>query len=119
MNNKEKVYFIIAIILFVALGVKSFYFDEVKTTTKEEAMFKEYVYKLIEEKYNGFLSENNIRTFRVVKIKKISNEGTSIIQVKEDNKYKEIEIKGKYKAKVRKYLFNIMPYGEKTISSRE
>lgn len=121
MNKREKTYVIIIIFLLLALTVKTLFLDEVKNLTKEEEMFKEYVYKLIDEKYDNFFKRNNLITFRVVSIKKLAEEGTSIIEVKDgdNNIYKQVEIPGKYKARVRKYLFYIIPYGEDRVLSRK
>jgi hypothetical protein len=121
MNEREKTYLTIIIILLMALIIKSFYLDEVRPVTEEEKMFKDYVYRLVEEKHDGLLSKSNIISYRVVSIKKIENDGVSIIEVKdgENNSYKLVEIPGKYKAKVRKYLLHFIPYGEDTVLSRK
>jgi hypothetical protein len=112
MNEREKTYLTIIIILLMALIIKSFYLDEVRPVTEEEKMFKDYVYRLVEEKHDGLLSKS---------IKKIENDGVSIIEVKdgENKSYKQVEIPGKYKAKVRKYLLHFIPYGEDTVLSRK
>ncbi|SHK42405.1 hypothetical protein [Paramaledivibacter caminithermalis] len=121
MNKKEKMYLIIVILLLVILIFKSFYLDEYKPLTKDEEIFKEYVEKIGYEKYKGFLYKNNLASFRVVSIKKIDDKGKSIIEKKNgnDNGYERVEIKGKYKAKIRKYLFHFLPYGEDGVLSRK
>lgn len=121
MNKREKIYLIVVIVLLGALMIKSFYFDEYKPVTKSEEIFKEYVEKVAEEKYEGFLYKNNLASFRVVSIKQIEDKGVSVIEVKNgnDNGYENVEIKGKYKAKIRKYLFYFLPYGEDKVLSRK
>ncbi len=121
MSKKEKMYIYGVIILLIALIIKSVYLDEVKNLTIEEAMFKEHVSKIIEEEYKSFFTENNIIGFRIVKVKKIEDEGVSIIEVKDENTntYKQTEISGVYKGKVRKYLFYLIPYGEFSVLSRK
>lgn len=121
MSKREKIYLIAVIILLGALMLKSFYFDEYKPVTKDEEIFKEYVERLADEKYKGFSNKINLTSFRVVSIKKIESEGVSIIEVKNgnDNGYKNVEIKGKYKAKIRKYLLHFLPYGEDKVLSRQ
>lgn len=119
MNKREKIYIIVAIILFSFLLVKSFYLDEYKPLTEDEKLFKEYVETVVYD--SSFLNRNKLASFKVVSIEKLDNEGMSIIEVKSgnDNGYEKVEIKGKYKAKVRKYLFHFIPYGEDKILSRE
>lgn len=121
MNKREKSYVVIIVILFITLIVKSIFLDGVKTKTKEEEMVKEYVERLIDEKYDNFFTRNGLINFKVVDIKKIDDEGISIIEVKDGNNngYRQVEISGKYKAKVRKYLFYILPYGEDRVLTRK
>lgn len=121
MNKKEKIYIMAIIVLLGALMLKSFYFDEYKPLTEDEEIFKEYVERIVDENYNGFLKKNNSVSYRVISIKKVDDEGVSIIQVKSgnDNNYERVEIEGKYKAKIRKYLFHFFPYGEDSVLSRK
>lgn len=121
MNKREKVYLIIIVLLLGALMLKSFYFDEYNPVTKDEKLFKEYVETLASKKYDGFLVNNKLISFKVVSIKKLENKGVSIIKVKNgnDNDYKKVEIQGKYKAKIRKYLLHILPYWEDKVLSKK
>ncbi|WP_432667334.1 hypothetical protein R9X47_13205 [Wukongibacter baidiensis] len=121
MNKKEKIYLIAIIVLLGILVVKSLYLDEYKPVTEEEVMFKEYAEKIIDEKFNGFFSRNKLIRYKIVSIKKVDNTGVSIIQVKnqDEDEYKNVEIKGKYVARIRKYLFNILPFSQDKVLSRE
>lgn len=121
MNKREKIYLLAVIVLLGALMLKSFYLDEYHPVTKDEEIFKQYVERLADEKYKGYLYDNNLASFRVVGVKKIEDKGVSIIEVKSgnDNGYENLEIEGKYKAKIRKYLFHFLPYGEDKVLSRK
>lgn len=121
MNKREKIYLAIVILLLGVLVVKSFYLDDYKPVTKDEELFKEYAERLIDEKYHGFFNENKLIGIKIVNIKKLENEGVSTIEVQSenDNEYKSVEIEGKYEAKIRKYLFHILPYGQDKILSRK
>ncbi|RKD26425.1 hypothetical protein SAMN02745883_02115 [Caminicella sporogenes DSM 14501] len=122
MNKREKMYVIVIIILLAILTVKSLFLDEFKPRTYEEKMFKEYVEKLTYKRYNNnFFMKKGLINFRVVSIKKIDDKGISIIEVKDENNnnYKQVKISGKYKAKIRKYVLHILPYGEDKVLSRK
>ncbi len=121
MNKKEKAYLAIVILLLGLLLVKTFYLDDYKPVTKDEELFKEYAERLINEKTNSFFKNNILIGRKIVNIKKLEDEGVSIIEVQSgnDNEYERVEIEGKYEAKVRKYLFHILPYGHDKILSRE
>ena len=94
IGKREKVYLIVIPILFFILVTKSYMFDEMEITNEEELKVVTGVYLAIDDKYNGFLYESKILSFRVVSIKVIGEE--------EDVKL--------YKSKARKYLFTVIPY---------
>ncbi|SKC87608.1 hypothetical protein [Maledivibacter halophilus] len=121
MNKREKSYLVVILLLIGALTFKSFYLDEYNPVTKDEKLFKEYAENLADEKYKGFLMDKKLASFRIVSIKKLDDEGISIIEIKNGNNsnYKEIQIKGKYRAKIRKYLFHFLPYREDKVFSRK
>ncbi len=121
MSKREKIYLIAIIVLVGALVVKSFYLDVYKPVEEDEILFKEYVEKIIDEKFHGFFSRSKLIGYNIVSIKKLEDEGVSTIQVKstKEGEYKNVEIEGKYVAKIRKYLFHVLPYGEDKILSRE
>lgn len=121
MNKREKIYLIAIIVLLGLLLAKSFYLDEYKPVTEDEILFREYVEKVIDDKFHGFFSRSKLIGYRIVSIKKVEDEGVSVIEVKSENEgeYKNAEIDGKYVAKIRKYLFHVLPYGEDKILSRK
>lgn len=121
MSKKEKAYVAIVILLLGILLVKSFYLDDYKPATKDEELFKEYAERLIDEKPHSFFKNNQLIGRKIVNIEKLEDDGVSIIEVQSgnDNEYESVEIEGKYEAKVRKYLFHILPYGHDKILSRQ
>ncbi len=121
MSKREKTYLVVIILLFGILLVKSLYLDEYKPAARDEELFKEYAEDLIDKKYHGFFRENKLIGIKIVNIKKLEDDGVSVIEVQSEDgeEYKTIEIQGKYEAKIRKYLFHIFPYSQDKILSRE
>ncbi len=128
MNRREKAYIWIIILLILILVTKSVYLDDYKPQNREEELFKEYSYGLAVEETPSLFKSNKFRTFRVVDIKKIENgdastmdEDVSMIKIYDEKtgKQENIEIEGMYKAKIRKYILGVMPYGEFSILSRQ
>ena len=116
MKTKDKVLIGITVLLFCVLFAKSLFFDEARPLNKEEEKFKQFVEKRIEDgKENlGLFNRTGLATFKVIKIEKIDEKGqTEVLYIDETkNKYVEGIIQGRYKAKVRGYLFFIFPYKE-------
>lgn len=114
MGKKEKIYLYITLLLGAVLVVKSLFLDEVKDLKGDELKVKQFVEKAVDEHYGGFFKEKNIVGYRVVGIKKVSDEGESRIEYydPEEKQYVQGEIQGKYQAKVRAYFLHIIPYKE-------
>ena len=106
MNKKNKVMIVLTIMLFIILVTKSLYLDEVNPIEEDEQKFKQFIEKRIEEgKENlGLLNKTGLVSFKVVKIQRINDENSQLSG--------EGIFEGKYKAKVRGYLFHIIPYSE-------
>ncbi len=102
--KRDKIWVIALIILFFLLVIKSFFIDGYMPT-KEEEPFYHYVESIIKERYDGLF----IKT-RIVKIKKLTEKEKVYY-------YKDVKVKteGEYKAKIRKYLFGLIPFSEETI----
>ncbi|TCO75036.1 hypothetical protein EV214_110110 [Marinisporobacter balticus] len=110
----------VILLLLVVLVTKSLFLDDVKVIG-DALVFKQFVEKSVdeEEKYNGFLKKHGVTTYKVVSIKKVEKEGTSSI-IAYDNAGKKgnaIEIQGAYVAKIRGYLFHVIPYKEFKVKS--
>lgn len=120
MKKKERLYVLAAIFLLILLIIKSIYFDNYIPKNKEEELFKEYAEIIAWEQNEKSLDKGRFTTYKVVKITRVEDDGESIIQIYDDNKeLEEVKLQGKYKAKIRKYIFGVFPYGEATILSRE
>lgn len=113
------------VVLFIVLIIKSVFFDEVKNLDEEPQHFKNYVDYILDEKHNSVLNDYYIITYRVYKI--IKQEDNTLTEIKYldpiTNQTVEKTLKAKYIAKVRTYLFGIMPFNqfsvpEKTVTDR-
>lgn len=95
MNKKELILLLVIILAFSGLVAKSTFFDEVSDLEGQDKIFKTDIYQAIDLKYN-----TNLIKYRLIDIKKEKNE-----------KEKKIV----YTGKVRKYLFNILPFSQMKI----
>ena len=121
MSKREKIYSIAIVVLLVLLTVKSMVIDNYKPTTEDEQLFYTYASEIAQEQYDGFTYKYNISSYKIVSVKKIEDEGVSVLEVIDPITNEKVleEIDGKYKAKIRKYLLWILPYGEDRIMSRK
>jgi hypothetical protein len=111
MIKREKVFFVGMVILIVLLLIKSLLIDNYTPKNTSEEVFYDKVETIIDEKYNGWLFDYNIVTTKITKISEMT-EG--------DKTYKDFdgkiqETEGVYKAKVRKYIFWILPFSDERI----
>ncbi len=95
IGSREKLYIAIVVLLLGILSLKSIYFDEIKASSSEEEILIENVYSALDEKYDNFLYESGILTFRVTSLKELSEEDVVF-----------------YRAKTRKYFLQILPIQE-------
>lgn len=121
MSKREKFYSVAIVVLLVLLAVKSMVIDNYKPTTQDEQLFYTYANEIAEEQYDGFTYKYHIASYKIVSIKKVEDKGVSVLEVVDPitNEKKLEEIDGKYKAKIRKYILWILPYGEDKIMSRK
>ena len=111
MNKREKTLIIIAIVLGIALGIKSFVTDDYKPKNESEELFKEKIENIVKEKYNSTIFQKNIVVIRVVKISEMSEKEKTVSGKKDEI----IIASGKYKAKIRKYILGYLPFAEERI----
>lgn len=102
IGSREKVYIITIILLLGVLSVKSLYFDEIKNLGDEDKVVVQNIYKTLDEKYDNFLYKSGFLTFRVVKLKEVSENDISI-----------------YRARARKYLLQILPIQEVIVDMKK
>ena len=109
MKPKDKMLFVIMIVLIILLFIKSFALDNYKPKNDLEADFKIKIEEVVKERYSGNLYK--IVKIRIVKISEMSEkERTS--KDKDGNVYFAT---GTYKAKIRKYILGVLPFSEETI----
>lgn len=111
MIKREKIFLIAMLILLVILCVKSLWLDSYSPKNIAEEAFYEKVELIIDEKYTGWLFDYKIVTTKITKISEMT-EG--------DKTYKDLngdiqETDGVYKAKVRKYIFWLLPFSEERL----
>lgn len=118
MNKREKVMLYTTVLLLIVLVCKSLFWDEVKVTG-DELKVKKFVELAVKEnpKYNNFFVKNNLVTYKVTSISKLSDKEISPIRYEENNKFIDVSIKGKYKAKVTGYFLRIMPFKKISIET--
>lgn len=119
MNGREKTYTIVIVVLLVILAAKSLVLDNYKPGTEDEKLFYNYASEIAQEEYTNFLYKNHIATYKIVGIKKLEDEGVSVLESVVNGKKELVEIQGKYKAKIRKYILWVLPFSEDKIMSRK
>lgn len=102
IGSREKVYIIVIIILLAVLSVKSLYFDEISNLSEREQIAVQNIYQTLDEKYNGFLYDSGLLSYRVVKLKLVEEEGKEF-----------------YRCKARKYILHVLPFQETIIDFEE
>ncbi|MCT4618553.1 MAG: hypothetical protein N4A62_04100 [Marinisporobacter sp.] len=119
MTKREKSMLMVILVLLVVLICKSLFLDRVQVTG-DALLFKQFVEKTIEtdEKHTNFLEKMGIANKKVVSIKKTHTKGTSSILVYDKEQGKEVKISGAYQAKIRGYIFRVIPYKEFKVKSQ-
>ncbi len=109
MSKKDKLLIILLIVSLCALVMKSFVFDEYKPDIEAEIEFKEKIENILDNKEKFFV--DTISSRRIVSIKVMSEDDKKV----ETEEGEEYIATGTYKAKVRRYLFGVLPFSEETI----
>jgi hypothetical protein len=111
MNRKERIGVSALVILILLLFVKSLFLDTYEPKNSEESIFYEEVSNILNEKESSWLYTYNIVKTRIVNIKPMSERERTV----KDDDGNTYEVSGIYKAKVRKYIFGILPFSENTV----
>ncbi|HKL10229.1 MAG TPA: hypothetical protein VJ990_02230 [Clostridia bacterium] len=114
MGNRERIYLLAIMAMLLLLTMKSLFLDGVNDLNEEEKEFSQYVEQTIESREKWALNKTDVLSYKIVKIKKTDEEAATIIV--EDNEKRPMEFSGHYTARVRKYIFWILPYGDFSIS---
>jgi len=111
MTKREKVVTIGMVLLLLILCVKSLWIDSYTPKNDMEEAFYNKVENILDAKNTSWIFDYNIVTTKITKISEMSEA---------DKTYKDFngtikETEGVYKAKVRKYIFWILPFAEERI----
>lgn len=109
MTKENKIYFIILGVLVLALLVKSFVLDQYKPQGDEQSFFDEAT-QIMEQRYDSGIYTWLVKT-RLVKMKVMSESEKTLT----DDQGNEYVATGKYKARIRKYVFGVLPFAEEWI----
>lgn len=116
-DKRERVYIVLVIVLTVILFAKSLLIDGYKPKNEEEIVFKAYIEKVLEKRYDNTVYDTVFFTYKIVGIGKVSETEARIVEHYDSEKKEKVsyELRGSYKAKVRKYFFGVLPIGQDTI----
>lgn len=109
MNNQSKIMLAILIVLALILSIKSLVIDPYKPIGDEKEFYEE-VEKIIEEKYSSWVYKYVVDV-KIVNMKEMTEAEKTL----KDDDGNEYIAKGKYKAKVRKYIVSLLPFSEEWI----
>ncbi len=110
MDKGSKIMLVITVIFLFFLIIKSVAIDPIDKLDGD--MEKYRLYSLQTAPLSGGIFKNTgLLTYRVVKVKQDSMEGTTEIIIKDENSDKWIDhiLQGQYSGKVRAYLLKFMP----------
>ena len=110
-KSREKAMVIVLVLAIVVLIVKSTVLDEVKDLNPEEQIFKEFVEYSVEEEYSGFLVNKGIIKYRIYDLYMADADQEAVLRYKDPDTNQMVDVvqEGRYNARVRGYLFWILP----------
>lgn len=110
-NRREKTMVVMVVLLLICLIIKSLVLDGVKNLSPDEQKFKDFVEYSVSEQYDGFLENSGILIYRVYGIDVADKDQKSILRYKEPSTGEMVELTQgvQYSAKVRGYLFWVLP----------
>ncbi|ABR50571.1 hypothetical protein Amet_4499 [Alkaliphilus metalliredigens QYMF] len=117
MDRRSKSMLIIACILMVLLIGKSLWYDPAGVLEGERGKFQSYASSTAPLENSGLLEKLGLLHYRVLFVLQESDEGTTEISYfdKEMDQQVEVVLEGQYRAKVRAYLFYVIPVKEMQI----
>lgn len=111
MDKKEKTLVVFMVILIFALLIKSILLDTYNPGNSEEQAFFDEVETILEMRETSWIYDYHIVSTRVVKLKVMTDKERTV-KGPDGETYVATGI---YKAKVRKYVFGIIPFSDKYI----
>ncbi len=117
LSKREKTYIGLVIILLGVLCVKSFWLDTYKAQNESEALFISRVTETLDQRFDSVLYKRGVLMYRVISVKEVTEEENQLVKKLDTLKGStvDIELQGKYKARIRKYVFGLLPFGQETI----
>lgn len=115
----EIIMVVLLITAIILLTVKSTMLDEVKNLSRDEQQFKDFVDYSVEEEYSGKLADFGIMVYRVydIDVENPDEKGLLRYPSPETGEMREVVQEQRYIAKVRGYLFWILPIQHFSITS--
>lgn len=118
--SRERTYLLVIGLLLAALSVKSLFIDGVGPLEGEAEQFSDYVEQTISERQAWVLNKTEVLSYKIVGIAKTEGPPAEIIlRDPETESETAVVLSGPYRARVRKYIFRVLPYGDFTISTDE
>lgn len=116
-NKREKIYIGVLVVLVMVMCVKSLWLDPYTPADESEIIFVEYVENALEEQFDNPLYTYHILTYRIVDVGEVSETEARLVEHYDPGVDEKVmlELKGSYKAKVRKYLLGLLPVGQETV----
>jgi len=117
LSKREKTYLWMVIILLGVLCVKSFWLDAYKAQNESEALFISRVTETLDQRFDNVLYQRGILMYRIISVKEVTEEENQLVKKLDTIKGNavDIELQGKYKARIRKYVLGLLPFGQETI----
>jgi len=117
LSKREKTYLWMVIILLGILCVKSFWLDAYKAQNESEALFISRVTETLDQRFDNALYQRGILMYRIISVKEVTEEENQLVKKLDTIKGNavDIELQGKYKARIRKYVLGLLPFGQETI----
>lgn len=121
MDKRARNMVIATIVLFMILVVKSLWFDPVENLEGDLEKYKEYAYQTVLYERSGLLGKSGLLTYRVIDVAQESQKGATEVKYQNEinRKWNTDVLPGQYYAKVRAYVFYILPVKDITVRGGE
>lgn len=120
LHTKGEIMMVVLLITaIIMLTIKSTVLDEVKNLSRDEQQFKDFVEYSVEEEYSGKLADFGLMVYRVYDIDVENSDEKGLLRYPDPKtgEMREVVQEQRYIAKVRGYLFWILPIQHFSITS--